>query len=160
MHTSGRTAEPRDRAVAPGGPRDRRLAPVYALVVSFLAVVLLGAVVREPAGQPVDPRPVDPRSVDLQLVTTGRAPVTDLANAQVKLLDGSGTTLVVNAEGRVDDVKSGESLTVCVRLPRGWTAPKPAEQLADFACWPSVDPDVVNADGRVELVVTWSEVGR
>ncbi|GAB2960275.1 hypothetical protein [Saccharothrix stipae] len=155
MHTSGRTAEPRDRAVAPGGPRDRRLAPVYALVVSFLVVVLLGAVVREPAEQPVDPR-----LVDLQLVTTGRAPVTDLANAQVKLLDGSGTTLVVNAEGRVDDVKSGESLTVCVRLPRGWSAPKPAEQLADFACWPSVDPDVVNADGRVELVVARSEVGR
>lgn len=148
MHTSGGAAEHR------GGLRSRWLAPVYAVVVSFLAVLLLGAVVREPA-----PPPPPPRTVDLQFVTPGqgRAP---LADARVRVLAGTTSELTVNAEGRVDDVASGRPLTICVRLPQGWTASAPAHRLGDFTCWPDVDPDAVNADGRIELAVTRSEVPR
>ncbi|MEV8441126.1 hypothetical protein AB0425_27420 [Actinosynnema sp. NPDC051121] len=149
MHTSAGTAGKQS------GLRSRWLAPVYALVISFLAVLLLGLVVREPTatGPPTRPK------VDIRFVTTG-PDRTQLDNAQVKVLAGSSTDLRVNAGGGVDDVTSGQSLTICARLPKGWTAPAPAERLGDFTCWPKVDPDVLDDDHRIELTVARSEVPR
>lgn len=145
MRTSGGTSE--NRAASPGGPRSRLWAPVYALVISFLAVLLLGVVVREP---------VVPPSVDLRFVTAGQG-TARLDNAQVTVLAGHRSDRTVDAGGRVDDVPSDGPLTVCVRLPREWSAPAPAERLGDLTCWSDLDPE---ADGGIELVVTRSEVPR
>lgn len=149
MHTTAGTAGQQS------GLRSRWLAPVYALVISFLAVLLLGLVFREPA----DTGPPAGSRVDIRFVTTGpdRA---QLDNAQVEVLVGSSTGLRVSAGGGVDDVTSGKSLTICARLPKGWSAPAPAERLGDYTCWPEVDPGVLDDDHRIELTVTRSEVPR
>ncbi|MCC8249349.1 hypothetical protein [Saccharothrix luteola] len=146
MHTSGGAAE--TRSTSPSRLRDRRLAPVYALVTSFLAVVLLGAVAREPTDPP-------PAAVGIQFVSDQSArAVTGLTNAHVKVLARNSSDLRVNDRGQVDVATSGEPLTICLRLPDRWSAPAPAAQLDGYRCWPSVDTAEVNADRRVELVVT------
>ncbi|MFJ6673907.1 hypothetical protein ACIQMJ_22590 [Actinosynnema sp. NPDC091369] len=145
MHTSGGTTG--NRTAMSDGLRSRWLAPVYALVVSFLAVLLLGAVVREPAA------PAG-RSVDIRFVTNGQDRAS-LDNARVEVFAGTESDLVVNAGGGIDDVPADGALTICVRLPKGWSAPAPAQRLGDYTCWPGVA-----ADGPVELPVTRSEVPR
>jgi hypothetical protein len=150
VHTSAGTAGKQS------GLRSRWLAPVYALAISFLAVLLLGLVVREPA-EP-EPPPARPK-VDIRFVTTGQDRV-QLDNTKVKVLAGSSSDLTVHAGGGVDDVTSGESLTICARLPKGWSAPAPAERLGDFTCWPQVDPGALDSGHRIELTVTRSEVPR
>lgn len=144
MQTSGSTAEPGHRAEPRAWWRSRRLAPGYALVIAFLVTALIGWLLSEPA----------PRSVDLRLVTANRSPATGLANARVEVLDGDGSDLAVDAGGRIHLTSSGKPLTVCVQLPKGWSAPQPAEQLGDFACWPLDDGD------QADLVVTPPGTGR
>ncbi|TQM78388.1 hypothetical protein FHX81_0654 [Saccharothrix saharensis] len=144
MHTSGGTSG--NRAALPDALRSRWLAPVYALVVSFLAVLLLGAVVGEPAAPT--------RSVDIRFVAHGQDRAS-LDNARVEVFAGTGSALTVNAEGRIDGVPADGPLTICVRLPQGWSAPAPARRLGDLTCWPEVA-----AEGLVELPVTRSEAPR
>jgi hypothetical protein len=146
VHTSGGAAA--KRSTSPSRLRDRRLAPVYALVTSFLAVVLLGAVAREPTAPP-------PAAVGIQFVSDQSArAVSGLTDAEVKVLTRNPSDLRVNDRGQVDIAASGEPLTICVRLPDRWSAPAPAAQLDGYRCWSSVDTAEVNADRRVELVVT------
>ncbi|MFE9750487.1 hypothetical protein ACFYOT_36755 [Saccharothrix saharensis] len=144
MHTSGGTTG--NRAAMPDALRSRWLAPFYALVVSFLAVLLLGAVVDEP-----DP---PTRSVDIRFVTNGQDR-TSLDHTRVEVFAGTESVLTVNAEGRIDDVPADRALTICVRLPEGWSASAPARRLGDYTCWPEVA-----AEGRVELPVTRSGAPR
>lgn len=141
MHTSGGDAETR-----PGGLRNRWLAPVYALVIAFLAVLLLGAVAREPDVPP-------PSTVAVQFVPNLPE------GTQVKVLAANASDHTVNGQGRVDVGTSGKPFTVCVQLPAKWSAPAPAARFGDYACWPPVDPDAVDPGGRVELVVTPAGTG-
>lgn len=158
MHLSGGTADTPNRVALRAGRRSRWLAPVYGLVISFLSVLLLGVVVSEPAApttsttQPV----VDDLSVDVRLVTaatapgSASAPATELKGAAVKVLAGSAQDLVVGANGEVDDVTSGESLTICVDLPDKWSGEGTAERVSGSTCWSDV---ARSADGRIELLV-------
>ncbi|MCE6997164.1 hypothetical protein LZG04_20500 [Saccharothrix sp. S26] len=137
MHTSGGAAE------RGSGLRGRWLAPVYALAVSFLAVLLLGAVM---------PEPEQPTTVHLRFVTNGQ-PAAALHDAEVEVLAGADSDLTVNAEGGVDAVTSGRPLRICVHLPAGWKAQGETKPLGDLTCWERVTPD---AEGRVQLAVTRS----
>ncbi|WP_158845929.1 hypothetical protein [Saccharothrix deserti] len=142
--------------MTPDGLRSRWLAPVYALVISFLSVLLLGAVVSEPATTP--PAGEEP-TVDLQFVTTKDeqggttpVPVTGPDIAEVTVLVGRGSGFEVGADGKVEDVMSGESLTVCAELPREWSAPGTTKR-GEFTCWAERVPKVVGGDRRIELLV-------
>ncbi|MGW4112970.1 hypothetical protein ACWEFJ_19030 [Actinosynnema sp. NPDC004786] len=150
MQTSGSTAEPRNRAEPRAAWRSRRLAPGYALVIAFLVATLIGWLLPEPAPPPVTPRPLD-----LRLVTADQSPATELARVPVTVLGGDGSPLAVDAGARIHITSSGEPITVCVKLPKEWSAPDPAKQFADFACWPPL-----HDEQRADLVVARTETGR
>lgn len=159
MHLSGGTAEPRgpSRAGVPDALRHRWLAPVHALLVSFLAVLLLGAVVADPA---------EP-AVRVRLVTsaaeggdTTRVPAGGVENAAVRVFAEGQRDLVVGRDGAFVVPTTGTSLTVCVRLPRDWSAPgTDTRRLPGFACWADVRP-TGDPDRVIDLVVTGPEADR
>ncbi|MGM1058688.1 hypothetical protein [Saccharothrix sp. Mg75] len=151
----------------PDALRSRVMAPVYALIVSFCAVLVLGAAAdREgttttsttppPATAPPATSAPEPAAPVFRLITeerdglvVRREPASGLAGKRVEVLTGGGPVVV--GEGAELSVGAG-SRRVCVLLPEGWTAPPPAHRLdGRVHCW-DVTP---RADGTpVNLVVT------
>lgn len=141
------------------GLRSRVMAPVYALIISFLAATLLGAVARRddtPAGG--DPAGTTGNgSVTIRLMTLSgssrdevHVPAPELQDAVVDV-SVAGKGLKVAADGTVPlPATAASTVEVCVVLPKGWT-PQEQEQVTTNGtrdCWTLVTPT-----GEVTLLV-------
>lgn len=131
------------RAVLPDGLRSRVMAPVYAMVVSFCAVLVLGAVAD--GGAAAD------RTFRL-VVEEGDGstrPATALHGSPIAVLTG-GTASTVDDRAQLTAGGSDRPLLVCVRLPAGWSAPGTRRWGDGYSCW-EVQPG--SADEPVDLPV-------
>jgi hypothetical protein len=144
--------------------RSQFMAPVYALVISFGAALLLGAVLTEdspPTSQNPETTTPPPAAPVVRLVTTrddpsgagsNLVPVTELRDAQVQVYSTSKGNLAVGEKGEVPlGDTAGSAVTICVKLPENWTprSPKTVDFVQGFTCWKVAEPA-----GEVQLVVT------
>lgn len=139
---------------------NRLMTPVYALLISFGAALVLGAAMNSegaPAGQ--QPPPTDSaatvtiRLVTKQVVEQGVlddvAP-TALEGSQVRLYRvASDAALAVGKDGVLTLPQVAGPLTVCVSLPKGWTARGALHGVAPgLPCW-----ELEAKTGVVDLLV-------
>jgi hypothetical protein len=137
---------------------NRFMAPVYALLISFGAALVLGAVMT-PGAAPVEPKPTPPAALAIHLVTSQAAekgmpdndvPAPELEGRPVRLYRAaSDATLTVGKDGVITAVPGTGPLTVCVSLPRGWRGREAAQGTAPgSSCW-----ELAAEQGDVTLVV-------
>ena len=142
--------------------RSQFMAPVYALVISFAAALLLGAAMHgSGAKAPGEPTTQVPNAPAVRLVTpqVNRVdkesppliPATELRDASVRIYTSSGKDLKVGKNGEVRLEETAKTpVTFCVALPQGWEArtPEPVEPVRGLTCWELAEPA-----GEIELVV-------
>lgn len=136
---------------------NRFMAPVYALLISFGAALVLGAVMT-PDAEPVEPEPDPPAALTIRLIAKQPAekgllddvPVTELEGKSVRLYRAaSDATLTVGKDGVITAVPGAGPLTACVSLPRGWRGVEAVQGAAPgSSCW-----ELPVAQGEVTLVV-------
>ncbi|MFD9700792.1 hypothetical protein [Lentzea sp. NPDC059081] len=99
----------------------RFMAPVYALLISFGAALVLGALMTSDDA----PAEVTVRLVAKQANEKGRfddVSPAELAGSAVRVRrDGADAELAVGAQGAVTLARAIGPVTLCVTLPAGWT---------------------------------------
>ncbi|HEX7307378.1 hypothetical protein [Lentzea sp.] len=114
----------------------RFMAPVYALLISFGAALVLGAVMA-PGDAPAE---VTVRLVAKQANEKGRyddVPAAELRGSAVHVSrGGEDAELAVGEQGAVTLSRAAGPVTVCVALPQGWTGPRTARgEASGTPCW-------------------------
>jgi hypothetical protein len=136
---------------------NRFMAPVYALLISFGTALVLGAAMTPAVTKTTtEPEKTEPTpALTIELVTKRKgmpdnSPVAELQGSAVHVYRAaSDEPLTVGKDGKVTLTPSTGSLTVCVSLPPGWTAPEASQRpVPGSPCW-----DAEPKNGLVTLLV-------
>ena len=135
------------------GWRSRNMAPVYALVISFLLVLVFGLVLRtEPSAQPepketptTKPVPEEEPADDgwqFRVSQVGNNKIQAPDQLQAFAMWDDMVTPVVDLEQLSDEGVDGDAddVIVCVKLPAHWSMPKPTKTIGDYTCTEPLKP--------------------
>jgi hypothetical protein len=117
------------------GWRDRLMAPLYALAITFAIVLITGMVLSKPA-LPSTPPP--PKNLALVQITVDgqRGGLPDSVPVRVELADGTRAADVrLGRSGELTLLVPDENARVCVRLPKGWVGGAERGATAGDFCW-------------------------
>ena len=139
------------------GWRNRYLAPVYALVISFVIVLVAGllALPKTSAGEPPNPQPTTAPQANIRfLVSRTNTPATKLNGTTVELFGGDPLTREVNEKGELSLPVPKTRFTICANLPDDWSANSRKPSDSTFTCWGPFEPEKFKQDGIVLNVVS------
>ena len=122
------------------GWRTRYVAPVYALVISFVVVLLLGMAFATDDGT----NKAAPATPTIGFVPAGFP-------ARSAVLVSGGRQVPIKDQKALESLKPAAPFQICAVLDPGWTTSNGVKlPKSDFTCWGPFDPD---ARGDVELKV-------
>jgi hypothetical protein len=127
--------------------RNRYLAPVYALIIGFVVVALLGAAVGD-RSSPSSPPPGPGKIVFMATV----GDITELKGVKVEVIADTNQSGRLDAQGTVPVTIPGVLFTVCAALPQNWATVQGKETKRGY-CWGPLDPAVDVVKGTVTLSV-------
>jgi hypothetical protein len=121
------------------------MAPVYALMISFVIVLLVGfAVHRSQPGEAISNTPAaSGQSVKkIQFRASGtNVSLAKLSGTKVELFSEVHRTATMDQSGKLSEPDPDKPFTICLDLPPGWSAKnaqKPDE--SRYTCWGPFNP--------------------
>ncbi len=140
--------------------RNRYMAPVYALMISFVIVLLVGFAVH--SSQPGQATPNPPPAAPGQSVNkiqfkaaVANVHLVELADTEVELFGEVHRTATMDQNGELSAPAPDKPFVICADLPPGWSAKNAQKsEQSRYTCWGPFNPG-----SDVTLMLSKSRVG-